>query len=405
MPNIEQDNGKPSSSILGLPDDVLLLVVDALCEPHFETGPKSSKECINSMEVCNFSMTNKRLRNLSAAQLFKSVRVCLDPGSDDLERAVDCIERSPTIRSHIKRICVERKTAEHSTDFSPALPSTVPLRLGRLLQRLPKLEHITVAIPVSHIESFRDAWPGAEIVLPGVKSLVLGKQMDWLVPLCPNVISIASNGYRWWTYVEADKACKLRRSYDLIRSAGQAPKLTYFELHERWDTTLLTAVLDTVPDIPHLGLPGGRYGSDILELIPILSRFTQLETLVLAHISLLKTDEELDCGTYWDRPYEEMMRGRRSMEDHQRCWTLARTIFHACKKLRVLWLGNRIKAVAHRDLMGSVSSIEWQWSARTPEARRISWHVIYPSGRGGRCRWVPDDGEMERNDAAMLKRA
>jgi hypothetical protein len=101
-----------------------------------------------------------------------------------------------------------------------------------------QLENLELAIPEYHTDNFADVFDEANLSLPKVKRLVLGSFNDFMIKHCPNVETISSNG---WVFLHSTRSSttssdssKSENAARLVNKAGEASKLTYFEMSQWW---------------------------------------------------------------------------------------------------------------------------------------------------------------------------
>lgn len=106
-----------------------------------------------------------------------------------------------------------------------------------------RLENLELAIPEYHTDNFADVFDEASLCLPNVKKLVLGSYNDFMVKHCPNVETISSNG---WVFLHSSRGTSSstspyipKNATRLVEKAGDASKLTYFEMSQWWTAAQL----------------------------------------------------------------------------------------------------------------------------------------------------------------------
>ena len=114
------------------------------------------------------------------------------------------------------------------------------LILPRLIKKMELLEHLVLVITPSHVSVVEADLRYAGVVLPTVKTLVVGPYCHFAVHLCPNATAISGNGWGWifgrfgqnW---EKDPMMKL------IRAAGTAKMITHFGATQQWSMEPLSS--------------------------------------------------------------------------------------------------------------------------------------------------------------------
>lgn len=365
-------------SLMKLPDDVLLMILDIITDMDkvpqaYKYPPGPPHEAWS--QVTKLSMTNHRMRALSSRRLFKAVTLGQGRHWSQTLRAVDFMTRCTAMTEYTKTLTIDLWTgAAHS---SPHLPARLPLALATLLLRLKRLEKLTFVLPIGHTDLFATTFAALQpaLALPSVRSLVLGTDTDWLIPMCPNVTSIATHDGRWLHPLDDEMINTFPHMHTarLILHAGKAAKLRHFELRETWYTGLLDQlVLKSLPHLTSLAIPasGGWYGSSLHELLPVLSRFENLQRLVLAAEQNLLLDyasKEVHTAYDWpddgnDAVLPRQSHGRRGAQER----LAATLVFSHCAQLRELWVGDHAQAtVALRDPKdGAVREVHWSFGQR-----------------------------------------
>ena len=244
-----------------------------------------------------------------------------------------------------------------SSEKETPSPSLLPPVLPELLSKGVKLQRLAVAPPERHTETFHQAFQGSNVILPTVKTLILGPHMEWMVGVCPNVTTVSTRDYRWLhSNVDGDR--KRRHTYELIAAAGRASNLQHFEMMEWWKVEYLEAVLASIPFISSLAMTGGNYHDGLEKFIPTLSKFTNLKTLTLAGAHNLKVGfSPPGCGNAYMGKGGAEMRRRVGKQRQKANESVTRIMFSACCQLETLWIGDRTKATVSRRGDGSVADI------------------------------------------------
>lgn len=106
-----------------------------------------------------------------------------------------------------------------------------------------QLENLELAIPEYHTDSFADIFEEADLLLPKIKKLVLGPYNDFMIKHCPNVETISSNGWVFSHSTRKEPSSGnpniLDNASRLVEKAGEASKLTYFEMSHWWSAAQL----------------------------------------------------------------------------------------------------------------------------------------------------------------------
>ncbi|KAL9602409.1 MAG: hypothetical protein Q9219_001832 [cf. Caloplaca sp. 3 TL-2023] len=337
---------KNNISLNHLNDDVLLEICAAL------------KHSWASLQA--FAATNKRVRLLAAPTLFKSITIGRDWDWLKALRSLDSLALTEAAGYHAKQFTIDLYIGEGG----PKPPSRFPLVLLKALTDLPNLEKITLIIPVYHTFIFRESFEYAKACFPSVHALVLGPYMDWMIALCPNVKTISSHDWRW-LHCNVDGQYPESHSIGLIQSAGRATNLQHFEMINWWTVERLHTVHRAMPWIRSLAMPGGSYHDSIEDLLPTLTLFQDLTSLVLANVSLLKAGfNPPRCGNVYMRPGGEKRRQQVHEQGLQAEEKVAKMVFARLPKLERLWIGDSSEAKVSRTDSGAVCKVSWDYNLR-----------------------------------------
>lgn len=146
-----------------------------------------------------------------------------------------------------------------------------------LLARMTRVEHVTLRFPPDEALTFSALHAAVEstpIALPTAHALDIDSAMHALIPVCPNVRTLRLNATSRWAsrQSDTDKAG--------LRVCAAASQLRRFELLGRWDVSTLALVYDAMPQLTHLAIPS-LHSNTLRDLVPALSSFTRMQTLVL----------------------------------------------------------------------------------------------------------------------------
>ena len=223
-----------------------------------------------------------------------------------------------------------------------------------MLNSLRRLEKVTLTIPAQFTELFRTAFEAEDVLIRSVHTLVLGAPLEWIVEMCPNAKTISTHDWRW-LHLKSQGARGNQHSYDLIQAAGQAPRLQHFEMIDWWSPEMLEAVLEAMPGIPLLALTGSSYRTGITALLPILGKFTNLQTLTTASAGDLSVGfAPPECGNAYFGPNGNAIRRRVEAAESRANEKVARMVFTACPNLGTLWIGSHFRATVLRGHGGRV---------------------------------------------------
>ena len=97
------------------------------------------------------------------------------------------------------------------------------------------------------------------------------------------------------------------------------------------------------------------------ELLPVLSRFTNLRYLALPDTSSLGVGfDPPGCGNVYMGPGGEAYRQQVAEEGFRYTVKVVDMVFSACSKLRDLWIGDWTHVEAQRTENGSIADLVWR---------------------------------------------
>ena len=167
--------------------------------------------------------------------------------------------------------------------------------------------------------------------------------MEWMVDICPHVTTIRTCKY--WPRVGVSPS---EHTWDLIYVASLVKSLQSFEMEEYWTTELVEEVHNAMPDLKSLALLGRNQNFKLQDLLPPLSKFTNLKTLSIPIASELGIGfcPPIHGRRAWPPEEEEVALhvGHRQAEERA-----SRMIFAACPRLEVVWIGRTKKTSPKQD--------------------------------------------------------
>ena len=283
----------PRITLMDLHDDVLHEIMRAVVTLAVSTKRhrrRSRRDRNGNGQFQNplhsFSMANRRLRHLAAPYLFRSIQVGHDWTWYKGLKAVHAVAAHPAAHRYARRFAIDLYVGPDGT--GPPPPEHLPARFADALRSLTHLRTATLVLPAHHTGPFRAAFFAAKepVMLPSVKTLILGPHMDWIVPACPNLEVLSTHDWRW-LHSDVDGDYSRRHSFELIAAARAARHLRHFEMVAWWDLALLGAVVAALPHLPSLAMTGGTYYDRLEILLPLLAELRELDTLALAGVSAL----------------------------------------------------------------------------------------------------------------------
>ena len=347
--------------ILQLPDELLLEVCHFVKISGCPSKNGQFHGCGPARRaLTNLSKTNKRMRELAAPLLFR--KLVISDGWRRADRSLKALEKSTSV-------CHIPKTFEfqHSSyrDKGGAPPRRLPTRLALIIPSLLVMDKLVLNVSDLHTKPFQKAFEDRVMTLPGVRTLVLGPHMDWLISMCPNVRTISTTEYSWLHHSDVDRDCRRRHSYELIRAAGRAENLQHFEMMECWERRHLWAIRKSIPDIQSLAMAGGSYNDGIAQLLPILAHFDNLRTLALTSAAELRMRfNPSRCGNVYLGPGGDGVKTEVARQRRQAEYQVAELVFKWLDKLLELWVGDDAMATVSRLPTGGVEKITWRWEQR-----------------------------------------
>lgn len=154
-------------------------------------------------------------------------------------------------------------------------PEAVPNLFVDVLSQMEKLQELEWIRPsedaaVSAI--FESTFIEHQLSLPTVKEMQLGPNMQFLIPLAPELTTLkATKDYLWRDRESLDSP------NSFISMAANAKAITWFNMSAEWEVDLVESVLDAMPLLEHLSIDGRigplfymhGYGSRFLEGVEI----------------------------------------------------------------------------------------------------------------------------------------
>ena len=152
---------------------------------------------------------------------------------------------------------IYRQAGGKGTLWEPSIPPSNLLDiLFNTLNNMPNLQTLMwreSSRPSRVAGSYRDDFIRRELQLSAVKHLSLGLDMDFLVPMSPNVESIQVIYNDPW---EAFGSSSRTAQENLVKSARETPSLIEFTMKAEWDVELLESVLKSMPQLRILRMRG-----------------------------------------------------------------------------------------------------------------------------------------------------
>ncbi|KAF2210889.1 hypothetical protein CERZMDRAFT_99057 [Cercospora zeae-maydis SCOH1-5] len=338
-------NGGPS--LMCLPDDILLLILDHTVAGAGSNGRLSSvATAAGTQDLVRLATCNRRMLTLASPLLFEKIRLGRSWGPEHMIDSLKALRQSPDALKAARELHVDLWSEPECT-----VPSQLLDELGSILiecmTSTNRLERISVSTTPSCSESLRETFKRSGCTFPQVKELVVGPHLGWLVRLCPNLERISSDDWL------IESVCGQSPLPEFLRAAGQATELREFSCNACWDAGSLELAHQSMPQLRSLGICG-RVGPALRDIITLLRKFRHLRFLVLPEVSMLAG---LNVG---NRPYARF-------SDSGTTATQASalvTIFQKLPRLEEVSLGRHLRAWARSevDLHGQII-LRWETSS------------------------------------------
>lgn len=344
-----------SSPLLRCSYDVLLAICKEVSNPSpFPRGQEKSVQA--------FAGTCRHVRHLMAPELYKTIHIGPKWDWDRALSALESIEQCVLVRQYTRKFVIDLHT--ESQEPCPVPPEELPIKLATIAASLTKLETLTLIMPVLHTEPFRVAFETAQVSLPCVFNVNLNLRMDWIIPMCPAVNSISSQGWRSYTRSRDSEQAE-QYTHNMVKAAGKAKNLQHFGMAGSTNRKLLESLFTELPNISSLSLTGGTgfpwEAAGIAGLAPIYSQFTNLQTLALPGVYYLGVGfYPPRCGNAYHGPNGAKVREQVQAKRREAEKKVARIMFGACAKLEVLRVGDRFKATCMSREIVTVLSMEFK---------------------------------------------
>ncbi|KAM5344887.1 hypothetical protein ACJ41O_010749 [Fusarium nematophilum] len=315
---------------------------DVLCNPHpsLDRMPDDLFKRLSIDNTHSESVLDRASSWLNADSRLREIRRC--------KAALDTCQ---SLHVHISQHRGPIGSDMRSLICEPPLPPPhLPSLFADVLDSMPrleKLECIKLCSWARGIKAFEAAFLDRNLTLPSVESLILGPDMHFLIPLCPNLRSLdASRGSPWYPRMLSEG----RERHDLIRAARNAPKLEEFGMSMRWNADDLEEILENMPRLKKL-------------------RLHDLESLRLPPIP--------GTGLTQQSPHDGMI-GPSSLRATQIRRRVTRTAIWKIEQvgsiiggqvpgLKSLMIGNISSVCVHRGF------VVWPWTGRLREFMLAAW--------------------------------
>ncbi|KAL8813522.1 MAG: hypothetical protein Q9200_000196 [Gallowayella weberi] len=295
---------------------------------------------------------------------FPSYRYWFYWGWEDALRAFDPIAQCEAVVRYAKRFMINLYILPNQLEIQqghdkkgPPPPERFPRKLLEVLTRLANVEHLILILPEYHTKVFKNTFNKSNPSFPNVRTLVLGMHMDWIIAMCPNVTTIL--GHTMYGGFSRPNGA------NLIKFAGQAKTLRHFEMEQWWSREHLQDVYEVMPMIQSLALTFGASPYGLEGLLPTLSRFKNLMSLVLVDATwLLVVFGSPGLPEAYMGPGGEELALQIETDRNRAEETVARMVFVNVPKLEELWVGEHSKANIIRTDTGKVGQISWTDDSR-----------------------------------------
>ena len=198
---------------------------------------------------------------------------------------------------------------------------------------MPQLQKLVIVIPERHTDIFARAIGGFNVCLPAMHTFVVGPFCDFAVQICSRVTTIVNNEWNA-LYARRGDRPSLQHTRNFIAAAGSAPRLESLEIMAWWESDLVEAIHDSVPNLRKLALDAGSYEKGIESFISGLSRLTDLEYLALGGASKLHVGfDPPRCGNAYMGPRGKEVRETVDLQRKVAESRVAAMVASACPRL------------------------------------------------------------------------
>ncbi|CAK4032743.1 Hypothetical predicted protein [Lecanosticta acicola] len=309
-----------------------------------------------------FSETCQRFRYMAAPIILYNVKLRMD--QDRISATLQTLERCQYSKNCIRRVSIE----------DPNLPSAMLVRgLARALngiKSLTSMESLIMDLVLPRWSDMRSDFLEEVGAFPQVKELRLCAELAPLAERCVNVTSLFG--------------ILLPSDWTIIDATRQMNNIQRFDLKAYWEPEHLEALLNARPDLRELGMlsfenlgyervqyaprssdekNGKAYRGDFRSMLAVLAQFWNLRTLAITEVPRLYP--------YPYEPYEKDPTIEVPELPVQRLQDIVvNNVFCACRALKVLWIGESIRATVVRDSLGGVDGVMIGYGKRRAVAER-----------------------------------
>ena len=319
------------ASLDSINEDVLHLIVEALSLTTFRN--EDSKLITGRKSIKMLSSVNRHMRLVLQPIVFRSISIDVRSWHIALQ-ALKLVESSQVIgecmRSFHLRIYDYARGSFECVDG-------IPEAFASVLNRTPKLDKLSVAVPDYESRSYEVALHSAEVYLPSVRSLVLSPELPWMLDFCPGTNKVSTCKDWPMRRTRPDQ-----HSLDFVQALARARGVQTFEMEENWNADLVQRVHAAMPDLECLAIQGWNQYFQLRDLLKPLKCFQVLKTLYLPMASELGIGfHPPDCGNAYMGPNGDEVTKRVEEEQRQAEHRALAMICTACPQLEVLWVANR----------------------------------------------------------------
>lgn len=287
--------------------------------------------------------------------LYKYMILRDDWGWDRISSAIQVIAKCDAAKQYTTVVTIDLCV---SHEMETEAPEKLPFQLAKMLASLTRLQKLRLTIPMWQIGPFHRGFEDALITFQSIQTLNISPSMDWIIPMCPAVKIISIDDDRWH-HTRVDETTRQQCAYDLIRAAAAAKNVWHFDIMATNNEKLVEIILESIPNVSSLAVTDKVDSvTGIVSLAPLYARFANLRTLILASVENLGVGFELPrWPTGFTQNAEERIASEKMVAD---------VLFKACKKLDVLWMGNRAKGICTRNCEGQVVRVNVETARRKP---------------------------------------
>jgi hypothetical protein len=113
-------------------------------------------------------------------------------------------------------------------------PERLAPLLAKLLATIAHLNKLVLVVPEFHVDAFETAFRDINLIFPEVTTVVVGPYCDFVLPMVPNVSTVATNGWQWLHSKRAVSLQHREHTTRIVAAAAKLKALKRFESMEWW---------------------------------------------------------------------------------------------------------------------------------------------------------------------------